>query len=878
MERGVDRRELVRATARSILNLLRNGQRLKRVRQRVQEDRERAEHVSTELLLASDPSVGGECIGPDALDTSATAIARHEVGRREPRSSAHPLQLGVPELPHTALDITPHISNVTARPHGFGGLSDIYQGLYKSGNHSTKVAIKVIRATAAIGETILKRHRQEVAVWREINHANLLPMFGLYSGIGVLPAMVSPWCDNGDIKTYLKTKEGSSTFDAVRLLLLVHVLQGLQYLHGYNPVIVHGDLKGANILVSDDGIACLCDFGFAKVLAEVSASLTSQSTLKGTLRWMAPELFAEEDARHTIWSDIWAFGCVLHEIFSGVVPYHRLRTEQGVIIALSQRQVPDIPENVPESVHAIITSCWALHPSSRIDIQRLLSNIHKLAASEVAALLVRQGMSSTSYHSLLEDHIDLLQTWNRSSKSSELYRIGDSVGTSNHLCNTLNFCIEHSTLLPLDRVVDTVRTMLDAINEPYDTTLRRSAQELKRFASLLGQADASLAVQFLRRFSTPMITTLPCHSNVVSRVVWTPCGSRLLSSSYDGTIRMWDPDQRIEVFSRKQARAVLVDSVAISSDSRFIAAASADYGLRVWDNATGISYDRELPGDKILWLSFARQDRCIMTATGAALLSWELESYSGFLDLNPILSPNGERGDLVVDSEFMALACSDDGTYAAYSLSSAVGLWVHSFNRDITWRLSDTHKPTNIAWSPDMQLLVCFSAGTGAFHVLETYNHDGAPRLFMISEQRSGVTSVAFSPDNRYVAAGSVDNSLRIWNVMLGHCTRVLEHPSLLKGVSSISYSPDGRYIAAGSYDGTVRVWDVDDRVWLRYDRHELIVPYSPCSDATAQWDTERAFVRSTRQNGVAADSEQPGALSSERRDVQVMCPTLQVL
>ncbi|KZV81568.1 kinase-like protein, partial [Exidia glandulosa HHB12029] len=78
--------------------------------------------------------------------------------------------------------------------------------------------------------------------------------------------------------------------------------------------IVHGDLKGANILVADDGTARLCDFGFAKVLAEVSSSLTSQSTLKGTLRWMAPELIDEEDARHTVWSDIWAFGCVLYEV------------------------------------------------------------------------------------------------------------------------------------------------------------------------------------------------------------------------------------------------------------------------------------------------------------------------------------------------------------------------------------------------------------------------------------------------------------------------------------------------------------------------------------------------------------------------------------
>lgn len=101
-------------------------------------------------------------------------------------------------------------------------------------------------------------------------------------------------------------------------------------MHNHNPPIVHGDLKGvrplhprnpafthakaqANVLVSPTGVARIADFGFAQVLAEHSDSFTQHTSMKGTLRWMAPELLLTDDARHTAASDMWAFGCLCVE-------------------------------------------------------------------------------------------------------------------------------------------------------------------------------------------------------------------------------------------------------------------------------------------------------------------------------------------------------------------------------------------------------------------------------------------------------------------------------------------------------------------------------------------------------------------------------------
>lgn len=100
----------------------------------------------------------------------------------------------------------------------------------------------------------------------------------------------------------------------------------------HNKHIVHADIKGVrlschglsvqtnisqgNVLVADDGVARLCDFGFSAILVEHSQYFTEQTSMKGTCRWMAPELFEDDDPKPTIASDIWACGCLFIEVSS----------------------------------------------------------------------------------------------------------------------------------------------------------------------------------------------------------------------------------------------------------------------------------------------------------------------------------------------------------------------------------------------------------------------------------------------------------------------------------------------------------------------------------------------------------------------------------
>lgn len=107
----------------------------------------------------------------------------------------------------------------------------------------------------------------------------------------------------------------------------------MDYLHRHDPPICHGDLKPvsadpkqmnrsllmsiqANVLINNKLDAVLCDFGLAKFIndSDTPSGLTTSRTIKGSIRYMSPELVVENDAKHTLASDIWAWGCTAFEV------------------------------------------------------------------------------------------------------------------------------------------------------------------------------------------------------------------------------------------------------------------------------------------------------------------------------------------------------------------------------------------------------------------------------------------------------------------------------------------------------------------------------------------------------------------------------------
>ncbi|KZS88611.1 kinase-like protein, partial [Sistotremastrum niveocremeum HHB9708] len=187
---------------------------------------------------------------------------------------------------------------------------------------------------------------REIRLWSSLKHQNIIPFLGVCFFPTGDPAsdaffsLVSPWMRNGTSCEYI-----ASHSDVDKIAMFLGAAEGLLYLH--ETGIVHGDLKGSNILINENGQPVLADFGLARLSnpdgAFASDRLTSSSSLlSGTCRWTAPELINEPDLYPgpTIPSDVWSFGCVMLELLFQKVPYFHRRQSVLVIIAIMRGELP----------------------------------------------------------------------------------------------------------------------------------------------------------------------------------------------------------------------------------------------------------------------------------------------------------------------------------------------------------------------------------------------------------------------------------------------------------------------------------------------------------------------------------------------------------
>ncbi|KAF7377563.1 Protein kinase domain-containing protein [Mycena sanguinolenta] len=238
-----------------------------------------------------------------------------------------------------------------------GGFGDIWKGLIGGQN----VCVKVMRIFGDSNITAaLKEFGREAVIWRQLYHPNVLPFFGLYYLEDRL-CLVSPWMGNGHVIEFIKSHKPA---DTKRLTLILDVALGLRYLHGQK--VVHGDLKGLNILVTPSHRACIADFGVSSIADSITVRFTHSTVTAraGTARYQAPELFRMEDpAKIHDGSDIYAFACVCYEILTCQVPFHELQNDMAVMTKVTGGHRPQRPGSSSgtttlDGLWNLMQKCW----------------------------------------------------------------------------------------------------------------------------------------------------------------------------------------------------------------------------------------------------------------------------------------------------------------------------------------------------------------------------------------------------------------------------------------------------------------------------------------------------------------------------------------
>ncbi|KAG8716338.1 hypothetical protein FRC08_009588 [Ceratobasidium sp. 394] len=201
---------------------------------------------------------------------------------------------------HGCKDLTRSLdlSSFSSRPISRGGFGEIYRGRLRDG---TQVAVKTIFTPEEYNESKpLKHSARELYTWSKCDHPNVAHLMGLAEFNSQI-AMVSLWMENGHLRNYVNNYP---TVD--RLKLCTQIADGLSYLHSIG--IVHGDLKGPNVLISGTGSPILIDFGNS-TQAEATLQFTKSATKDHmTMRWTAPEIFC--DGKPSQEADVYALGMV----------------------------------------------------------------------------------------------------------------------------------------------------------------------------------------------------------------------------------------------------------------------------------------------------------------------------------------------------------------------------------------------------------------------------------------------------------------------------------------------------------------------------------------------------------------------------------------
>ncbi|KAJ7504391.1 kinase-like domain-containing protein [Mycena galericulata] len=192
----------------------------------------------------------------------------------------------------------------------FGGtFGDIYRASFQGRDVALK-RIRVFQRDSA-RHKIRQRFCREALLWQRLDNPYVLPFTGIDAeSFPSFLCMVSPWMHHGTILKHLQ-ENGNANVER----RLFEIAQGLAYLHSQD--IIHGDLRGSNILVDDDWHACLADFGLA-VFSDATAA-THTSHHGGSVRWMSPELHYPQSCgletfKRTFASDVYSFACVCVEV------------------------------------------------------------------------------------------------------------------------------------------------------------------------------------------------------------------------------------------------------------------------------------------------------------------------------------------------------------------------------------------------------------------------------------------------------------------------------------------------------------------------------------------------------------------------------------
>eukprot|EP00079_Xenopus_tropicalis_P013625 XP_002942431.1 PREDICTED: tyrosine-protein kinase Srms [Xenopus tropicalis] len=261
----------------------------------------------------------------------------------------------------------PRSEFVLVKELGAGNFGEVWEGLW---NNKDKVAIKTFKQDN-INESDFKK---EVDALKTLCHRNLIQLYAVCS-VGEPVYIVTELMSKGSLQQFLRGNEGRYLTAANFMHIISQVAEGMAYLE--NNHVVHRDLAARNVLVGEELVCKVADFGLARILKDDLYLMHSSKNVP--VKWTAPEALTH--GKYSTKSDVWSYGIVIYEVFIlGQPPYQGMNNRQVLDKITSGYRLPK-PDLCSPDIYNLMLECWQEKPNQRPSFYDLVRKLTAIQSS-----------------------------------------------------------------------------------------------------------------------------------------------------------------------------------------------------------------------------------------------------------------------------------------------------------------------------------------------------------------------------------------------------------------------------------------------------------------------------------------------------------------
>ena len=294
---------------------------------------------------------------------------------------------------------------------GEGSYGSVYKGIHNESSEA--VAIKMVPVEGDF-EDLAK----EIRILRKCKSNYITRYYGSYTLDDSL-WIVMEYCGGGAVDDLMEITENTLSEGVIQHIVAAALL-GLSYLHSNKNI--HRDIKAGNILLTEQGMVKLADFG---VSAQLASTMSKQNTVIGTPYWMAPEIIQEKGTRPN--ADIWSLGITMIEMAQGEPPLSNVHPMRAIFMIPNKppptfAPVPEGEEDLSDDCKDFLSKCLVKDPKARSTAADLLS--HPFVTSAVQEFETNNGRSAL-IATLVDTSMEAIQEWRERDEEEESEEEGE---------------------------------------------------------------------------------------------------------------------------------------------------------------------------------------------------------------------------------------------------------------------------------------------------------------------------------------------------------------------------------------------------------------------------------------------------------------------